>query len=95
MSKSARTNQMSQGRPWSNIFLDALCTCNLQNDCLTITNLEASWKEFEDVYSWIVKTKGYEPLVIDADDLQKDPGEKTARSQILVFLECNLTGLFP
>ena len=30
--------------------------------------------EIEKVYNWIAKTKGYQPLVIDADELQKDPG---------------------
>ena len=27
------------------------------------------------MYDWVVETKGYKPLVIDADDLQRDPGE--------------------
>ncbi len=27
------------------------------------------------MYDWVVETKGYRPLVIDADDLQRDPGE--------------------
>ena len=26
------------------------------------------------IYEWVVETKGYRPLVIDADDLQRDPG---------------------
>ncbi len=29
---------------------------------------------FKRMYEWVVETKGYRPLVIDADDLQKDPG---------------------
>ena len=37
---------------------------------------EVSWKEFEEVYNWIAETKGYQPYVIDADELQKDPGER-------------------
>ena len=36
---------------------------------------EASWCEQEEVYNWITGTKGCEPLVMDADDLQKDPGQ--------------------
>ena len=37
---------------------------------------EVSWSEQEEVNNWITRTKGYEPLVMDADDLQQNPGEK-------------------
>ncbi len=36
---------------------------------------EMSWSEMQRIYEWVVETKGYRPLVIDADDLQRDPGK--------------------
>ncbi len=36
---------------------------------------EAQLQYNKAVYDWVVETKGYRPLVIDADDLQRDPGE--------------------
>ncbi len=35
-----------------------------------------NWNQYmRKMYEWVVETKGYRPLVIDADDLQRDPGE--------------------
>ena len=31
--------------------------------------------EMEKVYNWVVTKKGYKPYVIDADELQNDPGK--------------------
>ncbi len=36
---------------------------------------QASWVEIEQVYNWVVETKGYKPFILDADDLQSDPGK--------------------
>lgn len=36
---------------------------------------EVSLLELQRLYQWVEQTKGYKPLIIDADDLQKDPGE--------------------
>ena len=34
----------------------------------------ASLVEMQRLHQWVVQTKGYKPLIIDADDLQRDPG---------------------
>ncbi len=36
---------------------------------------EASMVELQRLHQWVVQTKGYKPLIIDADDLQMDPGQ--------------------
>ncbi len=47
---------------------------------------ETSWVELKQIYDWVVKTKGYKPIVIDADELQKNPGERKSIWFLLVFL---------
>ncbi len=31
--------------------------------------------EMQRLHQWVVQTKGYKPLVVNADDLQRDPGQ--------------------
>ena len=41
---------------------------------LLFCSVELSWKEQEELFCKLTEEKGYEPFVIDADDLQRDPG---------------------
>ena len=41
--------------------------------------------EMEKVHNWIIETKGYQRFVIDADDLQKDPGRNNNSTQFSIF----------
>ena len=41
--------------------------------------------EMEKVHNWITETKGYQPFVMDADELQKDPGRNNNSTQFSIF----------
>ncbi len=35
---------------------------------------EASWVQLQQVYDWVVETKEYKPVVVDAGNLLENPG---------------------
>ncbi len=49
----------------------------------------SSWVELQQVYDWVVETKGYKPVVIDAADLIENPGRRCSAE-----VRCRLRQLF-